>query len=173
MKATKLFAVALAVLAAGAATAATQSSRTLDASADGNAVDTRSGDVQGVMLDVDGDVIVVTSDHGVDRTAHSRQPITAVVTLGETSYTIPVYVNGEGVSLVQTGASPDAWRLTAQGTSIPAPGDRASASFRGELTLLGSEDGGYTLTGDGILRVTDTAGTATYHLSYAGSASFE
>jgi hypothetical protein len=143
-----------------------QSRWTLDADADGMAEDTRTGMVSMLELEIDGSVIVTDTDQGADRTAFGTPAsLEVVVTVGDDEYRIPATLGGEGTSLVQTGVSSDAWRLSVQGT------DRGAAQFRGSLILIGAEDG-YALSGEGVLNVPGQADTTTYQLEYAGSAEF-
>lgn len=141
-----------------------QSQWTLDA--DGTAEDTRTGMASMLELSIDGQVTVTETDQGVDRTAFGHPgSLEAVISVGDDEYRIPASLGGEGTSLVQTGVSSDAWRLSVQGT------DQGAAQFRGNLTLIGTDDG-YALTGEGVLNVPDDAETTTYQLTYAGEAEF-
>lgn len=145
-----------------------QETRTLDAEADGLATDRASSTVLDASLELSGDVTVSTSDFGVDRTAYTAGPaVTLILTIDEIEYTIPLTLAGDGVSLVQIGAEPDAWRLSAQGSTIGQGGQ-----FRGAFNLVGTDEG-YALTGDGVFTLTDGASTASYALDYSGSATFE
>lgn len=167
-KTTIIGALITALILATPTLAFEQESRTLDVEADGVAEHRETGDQLTVELDLEGDVTVTSSGEGVDRTAFTSGPtVTITVTLDETSYDIPVTIGGEGVSLVQTGVTADGWRLSAQGSTF---GD--DAQFRGELTLIGNDDG-YAVSGDGVLTVTDGDATANYGLNYAGQGTFE
>lgn len=178
-----------------------QETRDLDAETDGTAADTQTGETFDALVNVTGTVTIQDTDEGVDRAAFTQgQTATANVTVNGTLYTVPVSIVGEGTSLVQTGVSADAWRLHAQGVQLPDSGEDRSgeddrphqddhpdgeqaaddgedppalAAFSGNLTLIGSEDGGYAANGEGILTVVDGEETTTYRLAYRGSATFD
>lgn len=168
---------ASALVAAGAAPALAQSQdeRHLDANADGVAQEANSTNVFDAEVNVTGDVIVQDSDEGQDEAAFTRGlTATANVTVGEDEYEIPVGINGEGTSLEQAGLTADGWRLHVQGTQVPDGGEDTSlATFSGNVTLTGGEDGEYVLEGEGILTVVDGEDTTTYQLGYSGQATFE
>lgn len=178
-----------------------QETRDLDAQTDGTAANTQTGETFDALVNVTGTVTIQDSDEGVDRAAFTQgQTATANVTVNGTVYTIPVGIVGEGTSLVQTGVSADAWRLHVQGVQLPDsgedrsgendhpdqedhPGDEQAAdggedpptlaAFSGNMTLIGSEDGGYTAQGNGTLTVIQGEDTTAYELAYRGSATFD
>ncbi len=185
------------------ALAQSQQTRHLDADTDGTAVDRRTGEMLDALVNVTGDVTIQDTDDGVDRTAFTKGlTATANVTVNGSLYTIPVGIVGEGTSLVQTGVSADGWRLHVQGVGVQAsdsdddrpgqrdhphqdnhPGNGQSADdgedpatvavFSGNLTLIGSEDGGYAANGEATLTVVDGNETTAYRLAYRGSATFD
>lgn len=183
--------MAVALAAAGAAPALAQSEETreLDADTDGVAQDTQTGERLDATVNVTGDVTVRESGNGVDETAESTNlSVVANVTVGDTTYEIPVLVVGEGTSLEQAGiTAAESWRLSVQGTQIPdgdsgednrdtRSGDDAetgTAQFQGNLTLVGNDEGGYQAQGNGTLTVADGDQTTTYRLDYSGQATFE
>lgn len=181
MEARKLvIAIGLSLLVAGAAPVlaeASQEERHLDADTDGVARETSTNDTFEAEVNVTGDVIITESEEGVDRTAFTDGlTATANVTIDGTTYEIPVGVVGEGVSLVQTGVSADAWRLHVEGTQTADEDTRDQptlAQFSGNLTLTGGQDGEYVAEGEGILTVFEGEDATTYDLAYTGSATFE
>lgn len=175
-----VIAIGLSLLVTGAAPVlaeAPQEERHLDADTDGVARETSTNDTFDAEVNVTGDVTVTESEEGVDRTAFTDGlTATANVTVDGTTYSIPVAIVGEGVSLVQTGVTADGWRLHVQGTQTADEDTRGQptlAQFAGNLTLTGGQDGQYVAQGDGILTVFDGEDATTYDLAYAGTATFE
>lgn len=157
---------ALLVLSTGSV-AVEQEERELEVGAIGVAESRATGETYDLDVDISGRVVVTSSGEGVDRTAYTLGPaVTVTITIDETSYEIAANVAGEGVSLVQTGVSADAWRFSAQGTTLGE-----GAQFRGSLTLLGTDEG-YTVSGDGVLTVTAGADTTNHGLTYTGEGTF-
>lgn len=149
--------------------------RTLDVDADGTATDAETGDESDLTVEVDGEVTVRESEEGVDETAATEgQTVQANVTIGGTTYTIPVQVNGEGTSFEAAGIfDAESWRLHAQGQSFGQVADGSGATFFGNMTLVGTNGGDFVVMGDGVLTVQDQAETTTYDLEFQGTATFD
>lgn len=148
--------------------------RHLDLDASGEAEDVDSGDTFDAEVNVTGNVTVRESGEGVDETAQTDGPtVDAEITVGDTTYTIPVSVVGEGTSFEQAGIfDGQAWRLHIQGEDFSSGRDGSGASFSGNVTLVGN-DGDFVAFGEGTLTVRDQSDTTTYDLEYTGTATFE
>jgi hypothetical protein len=162
------------ILIAAGAIAQPHNNQTLDADLGGSATERRTGNTHALTLNLTGDVVVNDPEQGPARTAFSPRPDleATVIIEGVGEWTIPVRVNGEGVSLIQTGVSSDAWRLRFQGISLPTPGpDGERAQLRGNLTLIG-DDNGYLTSGTGVLTMSSRPMATNYALSFQGTAEF-